>query len=69
MAIGVGASEPRRSSISQEVEQHCVVIEEVNHPSEMRRVVLPSEPFQEQPATQTSSLPLVTLNQEGTTGE
>ena len=48
MATGVGASEPRRSSISPEVEQHYVVIEEVNPASEMRRVVLPSEPHQEQ---------------------
>ena len=35
----------------------------------MRKVVLPFEPHQEQPAAQTSSLPFVTLNQEGTIGE
>ena len=43
MAANVGALEPRGSSISQEVEQHCVMIEEVNPPSEMKRVVVPSE--------------------------
>ena len=64
MAIGVGASEPRSSSISQEVEQHCVVIKEVNPPSEMRRVVLPSELPREQPAVATSNSPLVPLNPE-----
>ena len=40
-ATRVGASEPRSSSISQEVEQHFVMIDEANPPSEMRRVVVP----------------------------
>ena len=69
MATGVGTSKPKSLSISQEVEQHCVVIEEVDPPSEMRKVVSPFEPHQQQPVAQTSSLPLVTLNQEGTIGE
>ena len=40
-ATGVGAYEQRSSSISQEVEQRFGVIDEVNPPSEMRRVVMP----------------------------
>ena len=45
-----------------------MVIEEVNPPSKMRRVVLPSEEQErrsEQPTAQSSSLPLIPLNQEG----
>ena len=43
-----------------------MVIEDVNPPSEMRRVVLPSEEAERrQPAIQLSSLPLIPLNQEG----
>ena len=41
-ATGVGASKPRSSSISQEVEQHFVMIEEANPPFKMRRIVVPS---------------------------
>ena len=42
LAAGVGASEPRSSSFSQEVDQHFAVIEEANPSLEMRRVVVPS---------------------------
>ena len=62
MAIGVGAFELQSSYISQEVEQHCVVIEEVNSSLEIRSVVLPSELLREQPAAETSNSPLVPLN-------
>ena len=58
----------RSSSTSLEVEQDYIVIEDVNPPSEMRRVILPSEEFAQisaQPAIQPSSLPLIPLNQEG----
>ena len=41
LAAGVGASKLRSFSISQEVEQQFVVIEEANTASEMRRVVVP----------------------------
>ena len=43
LAIGVGTSKPRSSSISQVVEQHFVVIEEANPPFEMRKIAVPSE--------------------------
>ena len=42
IATGIGASEQRSSSISLEVDQHYVVIEDVNPPSDMKRVVIPS---------------------------
>ena len=42
-ATRVRASKPRSSFISQDTEQHFVVIEEANLPSEMRRVIVPSE--------------------------
>ena len=44
-----------------------MVIEDINPPSEMRRVVLPSEGAEgriEQPATQPVNLPVIPLNQE-----
>ena len=41
IATGIGASEQRSSSISLEVDQHCVVTEDVNPPSEMRSVASP----------------------------
>ena len=69
IATGGGASKPRSSSISQEVEQHFIVIEEVNPPSEMRKVVLPSKLPREQPAIATSNSPLVPLNPERPTVE
>ena len=49
----------RSSSTSLKVEHNFIVIEEVNPPSELKRVVLPSEEHQDetrQPATQTVSL-------------
>ena len=49
-----------------------MVIEDVNPPSEMRKMVLPSgeqREIIEEPAALPTSLPLVTLNQEGTIGE
>ena len=39
-AAGIGDSEHRSSSISLEVDQHCVVIEDVNPPSEMRTIII-----------------------------
>ena len=45
-----------------------MVIEDINPPSGMRRLVLPSEGAEgrtEQLATQPDSLPLIPLNQEG----
>ena len=60
----IGASQQRNFSASLEVDQHCVVIEDVNPPSKMRRVVLRSEEQEkrsELPATQPSSLPLMSL--------
>ena len=68
-ATGIGALEPRSSSVSLEVEQQAVVIEEANPPSEMRRVVVPSvhqEELTEQPTAQPTILPLVPMNQERT---
>ena len=47
MAVGVGSSKQRSYSISLEVDQQVVVIEETNPPSEMKRVVIPSK-YQEQ---------------------
>ena len=41
VAGSIGASEQRSSSISSEVDQHYVIIKDVNPPSEMRRVVIP----------------------------
>ena len=44
-----------------------MVIKEVNPPFEIRKVVIPSnhqEKITKQPTTQTSSLPLVSMNQE-----
>ena len=60
-ASGVGTSTraTRSSSTSLEVEHNFIVIEDVNPPSELRKVVLPSEEHQDetrQPATQTVSL-------------
>ena len=49
-----------------------MVIEDMNLPSEIRRVVIPSKEkgkMTEQPTTLVTSLPLVTLNQEGAIGE
>ena len=69
-ATGVRSSArgTRSSSASLEVEQDYIVIEDANPPSEMRRVVLPSEESAQrsiQPAIQPSSLPLIPLSQEG----
>ena len=66
IANGVGALERRSSSISQEIEQHGVVIEEVNPPSKMGRVVVPSEHKEEQPIAQLTVLPLMPINQKRT---
>ena len=60
-ATGVGTSirSTRSSSTSLEVEHNFIVIEEVNPPSELRKVVLPSEEHQDetgQAATQIASL-------------
>ena len=68
-ATGVSGSARgiRTSSASLEVEQDYIVIEDVNPPFEMRRVVLPSEESvrrSAQPAIQPSSLPLIPLTQE-----
>ena len=68
LAVGIGASVQRSSSISLEVDQHYMVIEDVNLPSEMRRVVIASREqgkMTKQPAAQPSSLPLLPLSQEG----
>ena len=54
------------------MDQYCVVIKDVNPPSELRRVVLPSkeqEKMSEQLATQPPSLPLRSLGQEGSITE
>ena len=67
MAASVGASEPRSSSFSQEVDQRFVVIEEANLPSKMRREVMPSveqSEQAEQAAAQPLNLPLVPSTQE-----
>ena len=51
----VSAGGARSSSISLEVDRHFVVIEEANPPSEMKRIVLPSELLErtsKQPAPQ-----------------
>ena len=69
LAAGVGASKPRSFSISQEVEQQFVVIEEANTASEMRRVVVPSVQQYEQAGqatTQPLNLPLVPTTQDKT---
>ena len=42
-AVGASTRGTRSSSTSLEVDQQYVVIEDVNPPSEMRRVMLPSE--------------------------
>ena len=42
VVAGISASEQRRSSIYLEVYQHCVVIEDVNPPSEIRKIIIPS---------------------------
>ena len=65
LAIGIGAFEQISSSISLEVDQYCVAIEDVNPPSEIRKDVIPSgeqEERTEQLAAQHSSLPLVPLS-------
>ena len=43
LATRFRASKPRSSYISQEVEQHFVVIKEANPPFKMRMVGVPSE--------------------------
>ena len=58
----------RSSFASLEVEQDYIVIEDVNPPSKMKMIVLPSKESARrstQPAIQLSSLPLFPLNQEG----
>ena len=64
-AIGIsGSTQGTRSSYaSLEVEQDYIVIEDANPPSEMRRVVLPSQESA-QPTIQPLSLPLIPLSQE-----
>ena len=50
-----------------EVEQDYIVIEDANPPSEMRRVIIPSQESPQQsaqPVIQPSSLPLIPLSQE-----
>ena len=67
LATGVGASEPRSSSFSQELAQQFMVIKEANPPSEMKRAVVPSvQQFEqlEQAAAQPLNLPLVPSTQE-----
>ena len=67
IATGIGASEQRSSSISLEVDQHCVVIEDVNPPSKIRRIVIPfgkQGDMTKQLTAQSSSLPLVPSIQE-----
>ena len=71
-SVGASARGTMSSSISLEVDQQFIVIEDVNPLSEMRMVVIPSgeqSEIIEQPAIVPTSLPLVTLNQEGTIGE
>ena len=43
LATVVGDSKPRSSSISLEVDQQVVLIEEVNPPSKIRKVIVPSK--------------------------
>ena len=60
------------SSVSLEVDQQVVVIEDINPPSKIRKVVMPSEhqeQITEQPAAQSLTLPLVAVNQEKSTVE
>ena len=45
----IGASQQRSSSISLKVDRHYVVIEDVNPPFEMRRVVIPLEEQEKMP--------------------
>ena len=54
------------SSISLEVDQQFVAIEDLNPPSKIRRVVLPSKQQIEQTVSQPSNLPLVPTTQEET---
>ena len=72
-AAGVGASAGaiRSSSASLEVDQQYVIIEDVNPPYEMRRIMLPSEAAErrpEQPVIQPTSLPLIPFSQERSSG-
>ena len=65
--VGGSTRGTRSSSASLEVEQDYIVIEDVNPPSEMKRVVLPLKEFARRSAQHTlqlSSLPLIPLNQE-----
>ena len=58
----------RSSYTSLEVEHDYVIVKDVNPPSKMRRVVLPSKESARrlaQPTIQPSSLPLIPLIQEG----
>ena len=48
VGVDTSAGVTRSSSTSLEVDQNFIVIEEVNPPSELRRVVLPSEEHQDE---------------------
>ena len=72
LATSIGASEQRSSLIAPKVDQHYVVIEDVNPPYKMRMVIIPcgeQEELIEHPAAQPSSLPLVPFSKERTTIE